>query len=75
MRRGAINAESERIEAMEEDLAEQPGEEMLGEIHAVKRDLIHPRRAVWPLREVSQSLRPAQRPATPSAALGRPRRR
>ena len=30
--------------------------EMLGEIHAVKRDLIHMRRAVWPLREVSLSL-------------------
>ena len=29
---------------------------MLGEIHAVKRDLIHVRRAVWPLREVSLSL-------------------
>ena len=29
---------------------------MLGEIHAVKRDLIHLRRAVWPLREVSLNL-------------------
>ena len=52
----AINAVSERIEAIEEDLAEQAAEDMLGEIHSVKRDLIHLRRAVWPLREVSQSL-------------------
>ena len=52
----ATDAVSERIEAIEEELAEHPDEGILGEIHAVKRDLIHLRRAVWPLREVTLNL-------------------
>ena len=49
-------AVSERIEAIEEQLSERADEEVLAEIHGVKRDLVHLRRAVWPLREVSTSL-------------------
>jgi magnesium transporter len=42
----------ERIDALEEVLVAEPGREILREIHALKREMIGLRKAVWPLREV-----------------------
>jgi len=42
----------EKIESMEEDLVSDPTEKTLQQIHAMKREMILLRKAVWPLREV-----------------------
>jgi magnesium transporter len=42
----------ERIQDMEDELAENPRKENLSVIHELKRELIYMRRSVWPLREV-----------------------
>lgn len=60
----------ERIELLEDALIEHASPEMLQTIHRLKREMIHLRHAVWPLREVvlglereeSQLLDPAIRP-------------
>ena len=46
----------ERIEIMEEGLVVDPKPETLQAIHGVKREIIHLRKSVWPLREVVSSL-------------------
>jgi magnesium transporter len=43
---------SERIEAIETELVDNPGPGNLESIHELKRELIYMRKAVWPLREV-----------------------
>lgn len=43
---------SERIEAVEEELVNDPQRETLSGIHALKTDMITLRRSVWPMREV-----------------------
>lgn len=48
----------ERLEELEDRVLENPSNELVSEIHAVKRELANIRRAVWPLREaVSMLLR------------------
>jgi magnesium transporter len=46
----------ERIERLEEDLLREPEAGLLAAIHALKREMIVLRRAVWPLREVVSGL-------------------
>lgn len=46
----------ERIEDMEDELVKAPRTETLQEIHTLKREMIFLRKAVWPLREVINSL-------------------
>ncbi len=46
----------ERIEGLEERVVSDPQPETLHEIHRLKRDMIHLRRSVWPLREVINNL-------------------
>ncbi len=46
----------ERIEELEERLVSNPNEQMLRQIHNIKRELISLRKSVWPLREVISSL-------------------
>lgn len=46
----------EKIEEVEEDLLQNPTEKIMQEIHGMKREMIHLRRTVWPLREVSGAL-------------------
>lgn len=41
----------ERLEALEDTLVDSPDHERLPEIHALRRDLVLLRRAVWPMRE------------------------
>lgn len=42
----------ERIEDLESDMIEHPTPGMLSRLHALKRELIDLRKAIWPLREV-----------------------
>jgi magnesium transporter len=46
----------EKIESLQDTLVENPKPQTLRAIHALKRDLLFLRRAVWPLREVMNSL-------------------
>lgn len=47
---------SERIERLEEVLLDEPTDEVLGQIHALKRELTLLRKSVWPLRELVAGL-------------------
>ncbi len=46
----------EDIESIEEELVRNPAKETLQKIHALKREMIFLRKAVWPLREVISSM-------------------
>ena len=46
----------DRIEGMEEELVVNPTPETLQAIHHLKREMIFPRKSVWPLREVINRL-------------------
>jgi len=46
----------EKIEYMEEELVSKPTEKTLGQIHAIKREMVFVRKSVWPLRELISSL-------------------
>jgi magnesium transporter len=46
----------ERIEDIEDELVRSPTPETLQEIHALKREMIFLRKAVWPLREVINAM-------------------
>lgn len=47
---------SERIEALEDEVAEVPTNETLQEIHSLKRDIITFRRNIWPIRDIASRL-------------------
>jgi magnesium transporter len=46
----------EQIESLEDNVIGDPTPEFLGTIHSLKREMIYVRKAVWPLREVVNSL-------------------
>jgi magnesium transporter len=46
----------DRIEALEDELVEAFDDFSLAVVHTLKRDMIHLRRSIWPLREVINSL-------------------
>jgi len=46
----------EKIESLQEKVMADPKPDTLKEIHALKRQLLFLRRAVWPLREVTNGL-------------------
>lgn len=46
----------ERVEALEDEVSENPREDTIHDIHDIKRELITLRRAIWPLREALASL-------------------
>ena len=46
----------EQIEAVQQAVVDDPKPETLNEIHALKRQLLFVRRAVWPLRDVMTNL-------------------
>ncbi|MEW6442934.1 MAG: magnesium/cobalt transporter CorA [bacterium] len=52
----------EKIETLEEDLIRNPTEETAQTIHRLKREMIHLRRSVWPLREVISTLQRSESP-------------
>lgn len=41
---------------IEMELLDEPGQELMHEIHRLKRELLHVRRAVWPVRELVNGL-------------------
>lgn len=47
---------SDRVEQIEEQVADNPDREVIHEIHHLKRDMIFLRKALWPVREVVSSL-------------------
>ena len=46
----------EQVELLEEALVSNPSQEMLMNIHTLKKDMIYLRKSVWPLREVISGL-------------------
>jgi magnesium transporter len=56
----ALEKVGDRIESMEMELLDEPTTELLQAIHALKREMILVRRAVWPLREVLGRLERAE---------------
>ncbi|HJT21560.1 MAG TPA: magnesium/cobalt transporter CorA [Nitrospira sp.] len=51
-----LEAVGEKIEALQQVVVADPRPDTLGEIHALKRQLLFLRRAVWPLRDVMNNL-------------------
>ena len=51
-----LELSGEQIEAVQQAVVDDPKPETLNEIHALKRQLLFVRRAVWPLRDVMTSL-------------------
>jgi len=51
-----LEALGEKIESLQERVMADPKPETLQDIHALKRQLLFVRRAVWPLREATSSL-------------------
>ncbi|QKT04517.1 magnesium/cobalt transporter CorA [Ectothiorhodospiraceae bacterium 2226] len=58
-----LEAYGERLDALEDELLEQPSVSCLGELHAVRRDLLALRRIYWPQREVLIALLREEVPA------------
>jgi magnesium transporter len=46
----------EKIESLEEDLVNEPNENILRQIHLLKRELISLRKSTWPLRELINNM-------------------
>ena len=46
----------EKIEALEEDLLENPSPETLQTLHEMKREMIYLRKQIWPIREIINGL-------------------
>jgi magnesium transporter len=59
---GTMEAVGEEIEAIEEELVIDPRREVLQKIHARKREMIHFRRSIWPLRELINCLERLETP-------------
>ena len=59
---GLLERLGERIGFLEDDLIAEPTSETLREIHVLKREMIHLRRSVWPLREIIGGLERSESP-------------
>ena len=53
---GVVEAVGDRIEDIEDELLGKPTQNTLEKIYKLKNDMIHVRRAIWPLREALSSL-------------------
>jgi magnesium transporter len=53
---GILEKIGERIEGLEDDLIDRPTEEILRQIHALKREMMSLRRSVWPMRELISAM-------------------
>ncbi|MDX1383013.1 MAG: magnesium/cobalt transporter CorA [Thermoanaerobaculia bacterium] len=51
-----LESYGERIEAIEDEIAAEPGQDTLARIHATKKELLVLRRAAWPQRDVVDRL-------------------
>jgi magnesium transporter len=52
----AIERLGDRVEAVEEDLTDEPTPRTLHEIHRLKREMIYLTKAIWPLRDAISAL-------------------
>ncbi|WP_371376229.1 magnesium/cobalt transporter CorA [Sporomusa aerivorans] len=52
----ALEHLGEKIETLEEQIAARPRPELLGELHALKQDMLFMRKSVWPVRELVSAL-------------------
>ncbi|MBU0986603.1 MAG: magnesium/cobalt transporter CorA, partial [Proteobacteria bacterium] len=52
----------ENIEALEEELLENPGSSTVQTIHDLKQDMIYMRKQIWPIREIINSLVKSESP-------------
>lgn len=53
---GILEKIGERIDGMEDELIERPTEEILRQIHSLKREMMSLRRSSWPLRELISAM-------------------
>lgn len=51
-----LEAYGETLDKLEDDVINRPSQEVVGNVHMVKRELLTLRRAVWPLREAINTL-------------------
>lgn len=51
-----------KMEALEEEVFNQPTPQTIQKMHRIKREIIHLRKAVWPMREVISSFRRMESP-------------
>ena len=51
-----LEAYGEMLDKLEDDIISKPSHEVVAHVHAVKRELLTLRRAVWPLREAINTL-------------------
>ncbi len=59
----------EFLEALEEDMIENPTPAILQDIHGIKKEIIYLRRSVWPLREVINNLDRSESPLVEKVTL------
>ncbi len=57
-----LEKQGDRIENLEEELVQHPAAQTLSEFHDLKREMIFLRKAVWPLREVINSMGRSESP-------------
>jgi magnesium transporter len=53
---GILEKIGDRIELLEEELMAEPSKETLQQLHAMKREMIFVRKAVWPMREMINNI-------------------
>jgi magnesium transporter len=59
---GILEKIGERIEGLEDELIEHPTENLLRQIHSLKREMMSLRRSVWPLRELINAMQRDESP-------------
>lgn len=59
----------EKIETLEERIASQPQPELLHDLHALKHDMLHLRKSVWPVREIISALERGEMPHIKESTL------
>lgn len=59
---GVLETLGEKVEVLQDSVLADPKPELLRDIHAVRRELLFLRRAVWPIREVLSALERLESP-------------
>ena len=57
---GVLEKLGEKIEALHDQVATEPSEDTLREIHAMKKEMMALRKSVWPVRELASALQRAE---------------
>lgn len=51
-----VEAYGDRLDSLEDEIIEKPSRKAIGVMHGLKRDLLELRRAIWPMRDVTNIL-------------------